>query len=59
MNELYCHKKLSPIWQMFYRIVAVLKSVVKNFANFTRKHLCRVKSEDESLSLSMKSVPLL
>ena len=59
MNELCCNKKLSPILQMFYRIVGVLKGVVKNFANFTGKHLCRVKSERISLTLSMKSEPSL
>ena len=39
---------------MSYRIVGVLKSVVKNFANFTGKHLCRVKCERKSLTLTMK-----
>ena len=39
MNELYCHKNSSPILQMFYRIVGGLKGVIKNFANFTGKHL--------------------
>ena len=39
---------------MFYRIVSVLKGAVKDFANFTEKHLCRVKSERKSLNLSMK-----
>ena len=38
-------KKLSPISQMFYRIVDVLKDVFKNFANFTGKHLCPIKCE--------------
>ena len=52
-------KKSSPISQMFYKIVGVLKGVVKNFANFTGKHLCRVKSERKSLTLSMKSAPSL
>ena len=59
MNELYCNKKSSPISQMFYRIVGVLKGVVKNFANFTGKHLCRVKCERKSLTLSMKPAPSL
>ena len=40
INELTAIKKLSPIPQMFYRIVGVLKGVVKNFPNFTGKHLC-------------------
>ena len=53
MNELYCHKKSSPNLQMFYRFVDVLKDVVKNFANFTGKHLCRVKYDHKSLTLSM------
>ena len=39
MNELYCHKNSSPILQMFYRVVGGLKGVIKNFANFTGKHL--------------------
>ena len=52
-------KKPSPISQMFYRIVAVLKGVVKNFANFTGKHLCRVKCERKSLTLSVKPAPSL
>ena len=52
-------KKSSPISQMFYRIVGVLKGVVKNFANFTGKHLCRVKCERKSLTLSMKPAPSL
>ena len=52
-------KKSSPILQMFHRIVGVLKGIVKNFANFTGKHLCRVKSEHKSLTLSMKSAPSL
>ena len=39
---------------MLYRIVGVLKSVVKNFANFTGKHLCQVKCERKSLTLTMK-----
>ena len=47
-------KKSSPISQMFYRIVGVLKGFVKNFANFTGKHLCPVKYERKSLTLSMK-----
>ena len=59
MNELYFNKKSSPISQMFYRIVGVLKGVVKNLANFTGKHLCRVKCERRSLSLSMKPAPSL
>ena len=59
MNELYCNKKSSPISQMFYRIVGVLKGAVKNFANFTGKHLCRIKSERKSLTLPMNSAPSL
>ena len=58
MNEIYCNKKSSPISQIFYRIVGVLKGVVKNFANFTGK-LYRVKSERKSLTLSMNSAPSL
>ena len=50
-------KRSSPISQMFYKIVGVLKGVVKNFPNFTGKHLCRVKSEGKSLTLSMKPPP--
>ena len=57
MNELYCNKKSSSISQMFYRTVGILKGVVKNFGSFTGKHLCRVKSERKSLTLSMKSAP--
>ena len=52
-------KKPLPLSQMFCRIVGVLKGVVKNFANFTGKHLCRVKSERKSLTLSMKPAPSL
>ena len=52
-------KKSSPISQMFYRIVGVLKGVIKNFANFTGKHLCRVKCECKDLTLSMKPAPSL
>ena len=55
MNELYCNKKSSPVSQMFYTIIGVPKGVVKNFPNFTGKHLCRVKFERKSLTLSMKS----
>ena len=47
-------KKSSPISQMFHRIVDVPKGALKNFANFTEKHLCRVKCESKSLTLSMK-----
>ena len=54
MNELYCNKISSPISQMFYRIVDVLKGVIRNFANFTGKHLCRVKYERKNLTLFMK-----
>ena len=52
-------KKLSPILQMLYRIVGVLKGVLKNFANFnfTGKYLFRVKCERKSLTLSMKRAP--
>ena len=39
--------------QMFYRTVGVFKGVLKNFANFTGKHLCREKCERKSLTLSM------
>ena len=49
-------KKSSPILQMFYRIVGVLKGVPKNFAG---KHLCRVKCERKSLTLSMQLTPSL
>ena len=42
-------KNSSPISQMFYRIVGVLKGVVKNFAKFSGKHLYMVKSEPKSL----------
>ena len=42
-------KNLSPISQMFYRIAGALKAVVKNFANFSGKHLYMVKSEPKSL----------
>ena len=59
MNELYCNKNSSPISQIFYRIVGVLKGVVKIFADFTGKKLCRVKSELKSLTLPMKSAPSL
>ena len=52
-------KKSSPISQIFYRIVGVLKGVVKNLANFTGKHLWWVKSECKSLTLSMKPVASL
>ena len=38
-------KKSSATSQMFYRIAGVLKGVLKNLANFTGKHLCRVKCE--------------
>ena len=47
-------KTSSPISQMFYRIVGVPKGVLKNFANFTGKHLCRVKCERKSLNLAVK-----
>ena len=50
-------KESSPISQMFYRTVGVPNGVLKNFANFTVKHLCRVKCELKSLTLSMKPVP--
>ena len=30
---------------MLYRIVRVLKGALKNFANFTGKHLCQIKCE--------------
>ena len=46
---------MSASLQMFDRIVGVLK----NFANFTRKHLCQVKCERKSLALSMQSAPSL
>ena len=59
MNELTAVKKLSPIPQMSYRIVGVLKGIVKNFANFTGKYLCWVKSVPKCLTLSMKSAPSL
>ena len=59
MNELYYNKNTSPISQMLYRIVGVLEGVVKNFANFTGKHLSWVKSERKNLTLSMKSTPSL
>ena len=59
MNEPYYHKKSSPILQMFYRTVGVVKGVVKNFANFTGKYLCQVKYKCKSLTLSMKPVPSL
>ena len=59
MNDFNAIKKSSPISQMFYRIVAVLKGVAKNFANFTGKHLSRVKCESKSLTLSMKTAPSL
>ena len=36
--------------QMFYRIVGVFKGVLKNFANFTGKHLCR---ENMSVKVSL------
>ena len=52
-------KKSSPISQMFYGIVGVLKGVIKNVANFTGKHLCRVKCERKDLTLSMKPAPSL
>ena len=52
-------KKSSPISQMFYRTVGALKGVVKNSANFTGKHLCWVKPERKSLTLSMKPAPSL
>ena len=35
--------------RMFYRIVGVLKRFLKDFANFTGKHLWRVKCEPKSL----------
>ena len=40
---------------MFYRVVDVLK----NFANFTGKHLCQVKCERKNLALSMQPAPSL
>ena len=52
-------KQSSPVSQMFHRIVSVLKGIVKNFANFAGKHLCRVKFELKSLTLSMKPAPSL
>ena len=57
MNEL--DKKLSPILQMFCRIVGVHIGFIKNFANFTGKHLCQVKSECKSVTLPMKPSPSL
>ena len=60
MNELYCAiKNSSSISQMFYKTVGALKGVVKNFANFTGKHLCWVKCARKSLTLSMKPAPSL
>ena len=59
MNELHCHKQIVTYFANVYRIVGVLKGVAKNFANFTEKHLCRVKSERKSLTLSMKPGPSL
>ena len=47
-------KKSLPISQTFYKIAGVLKGVVKNFSNFTGKHLCRVKCERKILTLSVK-----
>ena len=41
--------------QMFYKIF----DVFKNFANFTEKHLCQVKCELKSLTLSMQPAPSL
>ena len=52
-------KKSPPILQMFYKIVGVLKGVIKNFANLTGKHLCQVKCERKSFTLSMKPAPSL
>ena len=46
-------RKSSPISQMFYRIVGVLKGGPKHFLNFTGKHLRRVKCERKSLTLPM------
>ena len=40
---------------MFYRVVGVLR----NFANFTGKHLCQVKCERKNLTLSMQPAPSL
>ena len=52
-------KKSLPVSQMFYRIVGILEGVLKNFANFTGKHLCRVKCERKRLTLSMEPAPSL
>ena len=48
---------MSDSLQMFYRIVGALEGVLKNFANFTGKHLWPVKFERKSLTLSMQPVP--
>ena len=50
---------MSVCLQMFYRNAGVLKGVLKNFANFTGKHICQVKCERKSLTVSMQPAPLL
>ena len=44
----------SAFSQMFYKIVGVLKGVLRNLANFTRKRLFRVLRESKSLTLLMQ-----
>ena len=42
----------------FYRIVGILKGVLKNITNFTGKYLCRVWWERKSLVLYIRPAPL-
>ena len=54
-NQQFINNNLHKCLQMFYRVVGVLK----NFANFTGKHLCQVKCERKNLTLSMQPAPSL
>ena len=44
---------------MFYKIVGVLKGILKNLTNFTGKYLYQVLCERKSLALCIQSAPLL
>ena len=59
INNLQITLYRSASSQMFYKIVDGLEGVLKDFANFAEKHLCRVHCERKSLTLSMQPAPSL
>ena len=54
MNEFYCHKKIVIYFANVLQDCWFSQRFSKNFANFTGKHLCLLKCEHKSLTLSMK-----